>query len=191
MDAILDLKHFHFIRYCGAEAGRPPGAADPSIHSQRVPGRRLHLPGCLETGLKCVTWHWTPSPQGDAVLVALSCDFGCFKTNIGSSRFCVRSSINHWVLCWTWGEHKELMSYCLLYIHLTATAAHFISTSLSLRGFIPPVFCIISITLLHLTRAFHSQFFELHWYDFSSECRDMISADPCMSHRLKKKNPLQ
>lgn len=146
MGAILDLKHFHLIRYCGAEVGRPPGAADPSIHSQCVPGRRLHLPGCLETGLKCVTWLWTPprSPQGDTVLVALSCD-------------------KYW-------EHPFLCAQ----LNKPLGAAHFNSTSLSLRGFIQPVFCVISITLPHHTHASHSQCLNSHSSDMISHLNAVI-----------------
>lgn len=44
-------KNFLSVRYRAPDDRRPPGAVDPSALSQRVPGRRLHLPGCLQTGL--------------------------------------------------------------------------------------------------------------------------------------------
>lgn len=56
----VSCAHFFSFRYCEAESGGPLGAAHPTPHSQRVPGRRLHLPGCRQTGLKCVTPPWTP-----------------------------------------------------------------------------------------------------------------------------------
>lgn len=42
---------FLSVRYRAPDGRRPPGAADPSALSQRIPGRGLHLPGCLQTGL--------------------------------------------------------------------------------------------------------------------------------------------
>lgn len=58
--AIQDVKgSFASLRYCEAGGWGPAGASDPPLHSQRVSGWRLHLPGCFQTGLKCVTSLWT------------------------------------------------------------------------------------------------------------------------------------
>lgn len=64
-------KNFLSIRYCAPDDRRPPGAADPSALSQRVPGRGLHLPGCLQTGLMSHDW-------------ATLCDLVCYSDWIGS-----------------------------------------------------------------------------------------------------------
>lgn len=58
----------HFLRYCNAEGWGPLGAADPSFLSKCVPGFGLHLPGCCQTGLMCVTSLWTPG-----MLFGMSC----------------------------------------------------------------------------------------------------------------------
>ena len=51
--------HFCLLRYREAGGRGPLGAGDPSLHGQRVTGRRLHLPWRCQARLKCVTSLWT------------------------------------------------------------------------------------------------------------------------------------
>lgn len=100
--------HFHFLRYCEAEGGGPLGAADPSFLSQCVPGWRLHLPGCCQTGLKCVTSLWTPG----MLLWNELCNESQFewpRLTLGVSVLAEWFTV--WLLaCSAWGDMKSTMS---------------------------------------------------------------------------------